>query len=182
MRSGQTEESNGEVTSSKVRNSPRMAVPTPVPSFFPLSYSVLRCWPVAPLKSNERERGRARNSPANLFHKRKECEASWRPVVVERRKQIRKKMFFTVKLPGGEWKVLASPRVTQRCSVEVSGEGPQNPSIPGDGKGRRPQGWGMRPPSQWEPARPNIERPTQILLCGYSLEGLDGCFQIGGNC
>lgn len=91
-------------------------------------------------------------------------------------------MFFTVKLPGGEWKVLASPRVTQRCSVEVSGEGPQNPSIPGDGKGRRPQGWGMRPPSQWEPARPNVERPTQILLCGYSLEGLDGCFQIGGNC
>lgn len=58
LRSGQTEESNGEVTSSKVRDSPRMAVPTPtpVPSFFPLSYSVLRCWPVAPLKSNERER------------------------------------------------------------------------------------------------------------------------------
>lgn len=71
-------------------------------------------------------------------------------------------MFFTVKLPGGEWKVLASSRVTQRCSVEVSGEGPQNPSIPGDGKDRQPQGWGMRPPSQWEPARPNVEQKGRL--------------------
>lgn len=69
--------------------------------------------------------------------------------------------------------MLASPRVTRRCSIEISGEGPQNPSIPGDGKGRQPQGWGMRPPSQWEPARPNVERKGRLRSSSVAIAWRD---------
>lgn len=101
----------------------------------------------------------------------------------DKNKSERKKMFLMVNLPGAEEKVLASPCVTWRRSGEVLGEGPRNPSISGDGQGRQPQGWGNETtqPVEARQTQRGKERPTQNLLCGCSLQGLDRGFQARGT-
>lgn len=69
-------------------------------------------------------------------------------------------MFSMVNVPGTErrkpWLALCAC-VTWRRSVEIPGEEPQNPPVPGDHRDG-----GMRPPSWWEPSSPDIKRKGQL--------------------
>lgn len=79
---------------------------------------------------------------------------------MERPKKIRKKgNVLNGECPWNrEKKALAGP--TCMChmeTVEIPGEGPHNPLVPGDHKDG-----GMRPPSWWEPARPDVKRKGRL--------------------
>lgn len=69
---------------------------------------------------------------------------------------------------GSSWQIsLAGPcaHITWRCSVEISGEGLCNLSIPSSSKGRQTRDVGLRPPGWWEPASPTLKgKAAQNLL------------------